>query len=107
MTLAAQITSDLSPIFFNTDDFAVTVSYTPSGGGAQSIKALLDYGDPAAMQGMDALNTDAIMDIMASDIPTVTAGDTVTIGSDSWQVIYAKLIDDGLVWRCYISRRTR
>jgi hypothetical protein len=101
------MTADLSTVFFNTSDFAVAISYTASGGSAQSINALIDYGDPGPMEGMDALNTDAMMDIMASDVPVVTPGDSVGIGSETWNVIFARLMDDGLIWRCHISRRNR
>jgi len=108
MTLAAQLVSDLPTVFFNTDDFAVSVTYTHTGSAAQSIKAVVDYGTPEPMQGMDAFNTDAMMDIMASDVPIVTQGDVVVIGTTgTWDVISAEIIGDGLMWSCRISRRNR
>jgi hypothetical protein len=107
MTLASQIASDLDAVFFNTDDFATAVTYTHAGGSAQSIKALIDYGNPSPMEGMDALNTDAMMDIKVSDVPVVTPGDAIVIGAGTWNVIYANLIGDGLMWQCHISRRNR
>lgn len=110
MTLASQMASDLNTVFFNTGDFAMAITYTPAGGPAKSIKAIIDYGDAGSMEGMDALNTDAMMDIMAdpvNGISMVLVGDKVAVGAESWQVMFARIIDDGPIWRCRISRINR
>jgi len=112
MTLKTQIAADLNTVFFNTDDFADSVTYTPAGGTAKTIKAIIDYGvpDESGLSGMDAMNTEAEMEIQAdatNGIAQVAVNDAVTIGTDTWRVIYARKIDDGLIWRCRISRSTR
>ena len=37
----------------------------------------------------------------------VAANDAVTIGAETWRVLYARKIDDGRIWRCRLSRSTR
>jgi len=107
MTLASQMISDLTTVFFNTDEFAVAGTYTPPSGAAVSIEVLPDYGVGSPMEGMDTLHTSAIFDIMKSDVALVVVGGVIVIGSDTWDVVYAELVDDGLIWRCNVSRRTR
>ena len=52
MTFKDQMANDLDNVFFNTDEFAVEVVYTPKATGVgQSIKALVDYGLPENIQG--------------------------------------------------------
>lgn len=41
MTLATQIAADVADVFLNSDDFGETVSYTPVGGSARSIVAVV------------------------------------------------------------------
>jgi hypothetical protein len=112
MTLKAQIAADLNAVYFDAAAFAETVTYTPVGGAAQTIKAIIDYGvpDESGLAGMDAVNTDAELWLQAdatNGIASVAVNDAVTIGSETWRVIYARKIDDGLIWRCRISRSTR
>lgn len=40
MTLKTDMASDLTNVFFNTDEFAVSATYTPSGGAAKTINVL-------------------------------------------------------------------
>ena len=109
MTLNAQITADLS-MFFNTDDFGVAVTYTPVGGAGVSRIVIITYGEGEDYQGADALNIEAIMEILAnstSGVATVGVGDSVTIGTETWKVIGAEKVSDGLIWSCIISRMNR
>jgi hypothetical protein len=50
MTFKDQIKSDALNVFLNTGEFAETVSYTPKGGSAKTIKAVVnrERPDPAA-----------------------------------------------------------
>jgi hypothetical protein len=97
-------------VFFNTDEFAESVTYTPSGGAGTTIKAIIDYGSGENYRGADALHTEGVMLIQANatyGVETVAVGDTVTIDTESWRVVDAEKIDDGLIWRCLISRINR
>ena len=103
MTIGAD---DLS-IFYNTDDFAVDVTYTPSGGEAKTIPAIIDYGRGDEYQGSNSYGINATMQIQASGddgIASVTNRDTVTIGTETWAVIGARKINDGLEWEVEINK---
>jgi hypothetical protein len=106
MTFKAQLVTDLD-VFYNTDEFAETVTYRPSGYTAVSIPAIIDYGKGFESEGSDSLNTNATIRIRVSDIATVAPGDEVTIGAGSWRVMDAKIISDGLEWEAVISRMNR
>lgn len=109
MTFKTQLTTDLA-VFFNTDEFAESVTYTPSGGTAKVINAIVTYGEGEEYKGADAYNIEATMEIQANatnGIATVGVGDSITIGTDTWKVIDAKKISDGLMWSCIISRMNR
>lgn len=41
MTLKSQIVTDAKTVFLNNDEFSETVSYTPDGSSAKSIKAIV------------------------------------------------------------------
>lgn len=45
MTLREQITTDVSAVFLNTDDFAETVTYTPKSGDARQVSAVVDESE--------------------------------------------------------------
>ncbi len=103
MTIGAD---DLST-FYSTDDFAVDVTYTPSGGTPKTIPAIIDYGQGDQYQGSNSYGINATMQIQASGddgIETVTNRDTVTIGTETWGVIGARKINDGLEWEIEINK---
>jgi hypothetical protein len=101
------LAADLSAVFFNADEFAKSVAYTPAGGLAKMIKAIITYGEGEEYRGADALNIEATMEIQASDVATVSVGDSIAIGLEIWQVIDASKISDGLIWSCILSRLNR
>lgn len=105
MTLKTQMQADLASVFYNTDDFAETVTYTPAGGAGISVVAIIDYGRDDE-DGADDLGQNAKIRIMVSSVATVTAGDTITIGANTWEVHYARLSEDGLEWIADISKRS-
>lgn len=99
---------DLSD-FYSTDDFAQDVTYTPSGGTAKTIPAIIDFGAGDQYQGSNSFGINATMRAQAAGddgLTTVTTQDTVTIGSDSWGVVGARKIGDGLEWEIEINKET-
>ena len=85
MTLKTQITSDLSA-FFNTDEFAETVSYTPKGGAAVDITAIVSQDDPLQEPYVRGENTATCeIEVQASEVPTPQYGDTFTFGGETWE----------------------
>lgn len=112
MTLINIIKSDLVNLFFSPNDFATEITYTPPGGYAVTRNALIDYGVYDYMPGgMDSPNTEAELELIADDtngVALVVINATVTIGTDTWKIVDPpKKIDDGLIWRCHISRINR
>jgi len=82
MTLAAQLTTDLS-VFFNTDEFAVAASYTPSGGTAKTINVIFDK-DYAALSGVGDYRDVCLA--KASDVSAAKPGETLVIGSTTYKI---------------------
>ena len=99
MTFKDQLTTDLS-VFFNTDEFAQTVTYkgTP-------IAAIVDYGENPGKEG-DALITLGTLTVKASDVPSPAYRDTVVIGSNTWRV-RGVISGDGYIWKLSIYRGER
>lgn len=103
MTLKTQITSDLSA-FFNTDEFAETISYTPSDGGAVSIAAILEDMDPSIMAEAPPADS-MILHVLHSDVSDPQRGDTFTISSETWYLV--ENIGGGSTeetWKLLVSR---
>jgi hypothetical protein len=104
MTFKTQLASDLASVFFNTDEFAESVTYTRDGYFPETVKAIIDYGQGEEYQGSDSYGVNATMNVMVSEIETVTNKDTVVIGTDTWGVIGARKINDGLEWEIQINK---
>lgn len=101
MTLKTQMTSDLS-VFFNTDDFAQSVTYA-----GKAVNALVILGENLDDAGSreSAMARGQIV-VKVSDVATPAYRDAVVIGSDTWRVrriVYG----DGLVWKLDIYRDER
>lgn len=82
MTLAADILTDLTA-FFNTDEFAVSATYTPSGGAAKTIKVIWDKDD-AALMGMSGTLITLIA--KTSDVSAAKPKETVAIGGTTYKI---------------------
>ncbi|MFH1616657.1 MAG: hypothetical protein ABIG61_16435 [Planctomycetota bacterium] len=103
MTLKTQMTSDLS-VFFNTDEFAETITYTPSGGEAVSISAILEDMDPSIMDVPPPADS-MLLSVKYSDISSPGRGDTFTISEETWYLV--KNLGGGYydgTWKLLISR---
>lgn len=92
---------DLDDVFYNTDEFAETVTYE-----GQAIAARLFYGSGDENKGYDDFDVKAVIKIKKKDVATVLTGDTILIGAQTWEVIGATLSKDGLEWEAMINRRT-
>jgi hypothetical protein len=85
MTLKADLTTDLTT-FFNTDEFAESVTYTATGVAAKTIKVILDKEDPT-IQATTPPGDSMIILAKYADITAPRRGDTFTINSETWYVI--------------------
>jgi len=86
MTLKTQIASDLS-IFFDTDEFAETISYTPMDDAARNITAIVDRTSPGQepyIRGHDTATCE--ITVKASDMPTPQLGDTFIFDDQDWEI---------------------
>ncbi|MCK5614113.1 hypothetical protein KAR91_70265 [Candidatus Pacearchaeota archaeon] len=85
MTLKADILSDIDDIFFDVDDFAESVTYTPKGGAPAVILAIVDFGENLKISGKTVKEA-ASVTVKASDVPTPKYKDTVEINSELYTV---------------------
>lgn len=86
MTLKTQMTSDLS-VFFNTEEHAETVTYTPKGGAAVSIDVIVnreaDFQEDY-VRGRETA-TCTIM-VKVTDVTDPQHGDVYTFNSEDWDM---------------------
>lgn len=100
-----QALSDLD-ILYDTDNTGVeTVTYTPDGGAPASVTAIIRYGKPEESDGADALGQNARIRVRMSEVSSMSVGDTVVIGSDTWEVMYGVRASNGLEWIGNIFKR--
>jgi hypothetical protein len=88
MTLKTDINSDLS-VFFNNDEFAEEVLYTPKG--KKLIDAVYIYavisqdGDVQEPYVRGEETATCIIEVKASDVSTPQHGDTFTFNDEIWE----------------------
>lgn len=99
MTLKTQMTSDLAT-FFNTDEFADTVSYNGS-----DILGVVDFGEDLNEQ-TDGLQALATLFVKKSDVADPNYRDTVVINSVTWHVSNVQEGDSD-VWKLGIKKDQR
>lgn len=107
MTIRSEFLSELFSVFYDPDKHpgCELVTYTPHGGQAlPGIPARIRHGQGDEYQGANSYGVSATMSVMASDIPTVTNKDTVTIGTETWGVIGAQKSSNGLQWEIQINK---
>lgn len=107
MTFKTIISDDLTNVFFNVDEFAEAVTYTPNGGAARTIKVILTQEDPA-IQTPAPPGDSMIIVVRYADITAPGRGDTFTINSETWYVDGAPAggRSEG-IWRIQVSRSAR
>ena len=106
MTFKQQMIADLD-IFFNTDEFAENITYTPAGGSPASVSAILGDENAAIQDPVPAGDTMRIY-VKAGEVPSPNYKDTFTIGGEVWY-LRANLsggANDG-IWQLEISRSER
>jgi len=75
-------------VFFDTDDFAVTASYTPAGGSATDIKGIFDDEyEPIEVGGFVPVSSSApVFQCKTSDVSAAADGDALTVNSTSYVI---------------------
>ena len=82
MSLKSQMTSDLD-MFFNTDEFASTITYTPTGGDPVSITAVPGAQDATGQDPVPSGDTMVIF-VMAAEVENPQYKDQFTIDGETW-----------------------
>jgi hypothetical protein len=104
-TLSEQAVTDID-IFYNTGHPGVySATYTPAGGTGSPVTVILDYNATDEGHGADDLAAVGILRVRSSETESVSQYDTFAIGSNIWEVAWAKKTADGLEWICDISKR--
>jgi hypothetical protein len=86
MTLKTVIQSD-NATFFNPDEFAdIPVVYTPKGGAATDITAIVTRDNPFQEPYVRGENmAKCEIEVQASEVPTPQYGDTFTFDGETWE----------------------
>ena len=83
MTLKEDILTDLNDVFFDTDEFAETGTYTPSGGDAVSVNFIPEEMDPSIMSDAPP-GDEMIIRVKTSDVSNPQRGDAFAIDDETW-----------------------
>jgi hypothetical protein len=106
MTFQSQLSVDLA-VFYDTDEWATAMTYTPPGGDAVAVTGVIFYGaGPDDHMGADALGSSAKIRVRVSEVATMEVDATFTVGSDVFEVLYAKLSTLGLEWVCEVAKQS-
>lgn len=102
MTLKTDLTT-----FFNTDEFAESVTYTAKGSTGKSIDVILTDEDPA-IEATIPPGDRMIIWAKCADITAPRKGDTFTVNSETWYVVGepAGGRAEG-IWHIEVSRSAR
>lgn len=107
MTLKTQLTSDLS-VFFNSDEFAESVTYTASGGEATTITAVVVRSMSHYEPYVRGENT-AMAEIICkkSQVSAAGYGDTFAFDSQTWELdpVRGVIYEDDDVVHVALERR--
>ena len=82
-------------VFFNTDDFGVAGTYTPSGGSASTVNGIFDKDFSLVEVGnqVGLESNDPRFLCRSSDVPSVASGDTMVVNSVTYTI--RNIEDDG------------
>lgn len=102
MTLKTSIAADMENVFFNTDEFAESVTYNGTANVPALVKYLEDLDD--GRSGIRVARAEIF--VRSSDVQTPSYRDTVVIGSRTWRV--ARIEEgDGNTWTLGLERDER
>ncbi len=89
MSLKTQMQDDVSTVFLNINDFAQEITYTPSGGVATTINAVVVRSEDTALIPFDVEHSQEkriSIEVSTTDVVTMSRSDTFTIDSLVWLV---------------------
>ena len=82
-------------VFFDTDDFAVSATYTPAGGSASTISGIFDDAFEAVETGgfIPVASSSPIFQCKTSAVSSAAEGDALIVNSTSYLI--RVVMDDG------------
>jgi hypothetical protein len=90
-------------VLFQTADFATAVTYKAGGvGGGVTVNVLFDVPDETRM-GIAGANPS--VQIKASDVPSFSNADTLTIAGVVYRCINEEPLDDGAILRIQLEKQ--
>lgn len=108
MTLKEQMISDLSTVFFNEDDFAISGVYSPASGADSNISIIIDESVDA-LQSPQPPGDEMIIFVMESEVAAPNKeGDSFVINGETWYLVknLSGSVGQG-IWRLLLSRSAR
>lgn len=93
MTLKTQVAADLS-VFFNTDEFAVNIIYTPLNDFARTVPGIRVDGDRLEPYVRGPETATCVYQVKITDVKNPQEGDRFTITSDAgteetWEFLHS------------------
>ena len=95
-TLQEDMDGDRTGTFLETDEFATTVTYTPTSGSPSSITVVRIEGVYAIFDNKAA----NLYHVSAADVSAPVRGDRITDNSEDWTVVDIQNIDGMWELRC-------
>lgn len=97
--MAAETATDLG-YFFDTDEHAVSATFTPDGGSAETVTAIVSVQEvPAGVDSVEINVRTRTARVQASEFSTTpAAGDTLQISSTTYTIVSAALDASGDVY---------
>lgn len=83
MTLKADLLTDLDNVFFNTDEFGSSATYT-HGGTPATVKGIFD-NEYVSIQGVESLAP--VFRTATASVPSAEHGDTLVIDGTTYYII--------------------
>tara|TARA_R100000388_G_C7216576_1_gene146476 strand:- start:610 stop:918 length:309 start_codon:yes stop_codon:yes gene_type:complete len=85
---------DVRSIYFNTDEFGVSATVTPSGGSASTINVIFDKPDETLGLGEAGITSHRPrITCRSADISSLAHGDSVVVNSTNYTI--AEILKDG------------
>lgn len=84
--------------FFDTDDFAVAATYTPSGGSASTVNGIFDdeyFDEVGGSVGIEGSQPRFMCNL--EDVSAVSQGDALSVGGITYQIVNVQKDGTGVV----------
>lgn len=116
MPLSDIMEEHISSVFFNTDDFAVSATYTaPNSDSGTTVTVMLNVPESSREQeatAIDRRRLTAEVLVPVSEIAEPVEGGVFVINSQSWRIGASNIAkpveyqdESQLIWRCYVTRK--